>query len=893
MEIDVSSVKSITVQQKSVYRLGIDSITDSSQAKSLLGGKGAALVDMMSLNLPVPPAFTLTTDVCQRYYQNGCQLPSDLDSQIKLGIEHLEDAVGMKFSNPQNPLLVSVRSGAAVSMPGMMDTILNLGLSDAMLPGLCQHFQDERFVFDAYRRFIAMYGAVVLGISMPKFEAILDSAKKVQGVTLDNQLSVEVLKVVCHGFLNLCTGVGKPFPQDPWEQLEGAIGAVFQSWNTERAQTYRRIQKIPDSLGTAVTVQAMVFGNRGEKSATGVCFTRSPSTGENKIFGEYLPNAQGEDVVAGIRTPYSLVEGHNALSEKIPSAFSKLKTGLKILENHYRDMQDVEFTIQDEKLYLLQTRSGKRTARAAIKIAVDLVQEKKITDIEALLRIDPSILNQLLHPQIDPSAQKTVLGKGLPASPGVVSGKIALDAQTATAWDEKGEKVILVRQETSPEDIEGMHVSQGILTAQGGMTSHAAVVARGMGKCCICGCIDLRIDISSRKCTIGDQTFQEGDLISLDGGSGEILAGEVKTTTPTLDDDYEKLMQWADKYRTMKVRANADTPKEAQRARQLGAEGIGLTRTEHMFFDSERIEKFRQLILQTNAQDKIDVIHSLKSDQKQDFIGIFREMKGCPVTVRLLDPPLHEFLPKTDREIAQLSQRMNKPVQWIQHRVETLHEINPMLGHRGARVGVSFPEIYQMQVEAIAEAIVALQQTEQVTLFVEIMVPLTFEARELQHTRIMISEVIQRVESENKCRLTIKIGTMIEIPRAALLADKLAEYSDFFSFGTNDLTQMTLGISRDDSAKFLPDYIDQKILKEDPFVSIDEEGVGVLMKIALRKARSLTHRQLHYGICGEHGGDPKSIAFCQSLNLDYVSCSPLRVPIARLAAAQARLKQKQ
>jgi len=880
--------------EKYVYFFGNNSAEGRADMKNLLGGKGANLAEMTSLGIPVPSGFTITTEVCTLYYQENGHFPAALDSQVKENLKKVEEIMGRRFGDPENPLLVSVRSGARASMPGMMDTILNLGLSDQTVMGLMKNKENERFAYDSYRRFIQMYSDVVLEIKRNKFEHLLEIRKKEKGVRLDTELAASDLKDLVTQFKALVLEeTQKPFPQDPWEQLWGAIGAVFKSWMNKRAIEYRRIHAIPSEGGTAVNVQAMVFGNMGEDCATGVAFTRDPSTGEKIFFGEFLVNAQGEDVVAGIRTPQAINiagrkrNGNNlpSMEEVLPECYKTLETLYQKLEKHYRDMQDIEFTIERKKVWMLQTRNGKRTAQAAVKIAVDMVQEKLITQKEAILRIEATQLDQLLHPRLDPKASKVVLGKGLPASPGAAVGRVVFSAEEVSGND----KIILVRIETSPEDIHGMHVAQGILTSRGGMTSHAAVVARGMGKSCVSGLGDLQIDYDKKQFQIAGRTIKQGDWITLDGSTGELILDQVPTIDPILSGDFATLMKWVDELRTLKVRTNADTPHDAKVARQFGAEGIGLCRTEHMFFDAERIEAVREMILSDDRAGREKALKKILPMQKGDFKEIFREMKDLPVTIRLLDPPLHEFLPHTEEEILGLAKTMDLPPERLKKKTEYLREFNPMLGHRGCRLGITYPEIYEMQVRAIMEAACELAKEEHFKIIPEIMIPLVADVKELSILREVTEKICHEVMKQKEVQLSFLVGTMIELPRAALTANRVAEAADFFSFGTNDLTQTTFGLSRDDAGKFLPFYVENKIFATDPFVSLDLEGVGFLIKMAVDMGRK-TKPDLKVGICGEHGGDPQSVEFCHKNGLDYVSCSPFRVPIARLAAAQAALK---
>ncbi len=885
---------------KLVYFFGNGHADGQSNLKNLLGGKGANLAEMTQMGIPVPAGFTITTEVCTAYYRDNENYPTDLENQVRENLKKVEEIMGRQFGDPAKPLLVSVRSGARASMPGMMDTILNLGLNEKTVAGIIKDSGNERFGYDSYRRFIQMYSDVVLGVKRIQFEHRIDALKEKKKVKLDTDLSAEDLKNLTTEFKQIVLNeTGKAFPEDPWEQLWGAIGAVFKSWMNKRAIEYRRIHAIPAEWGTAVNVQAMVFGNMGDDCATGVAFTRDPSTGERIFFGEFLVNAQGEDVVAGIRTPQPInIAGKKrgssdlpSMEEVLPECYKTLETIYQKLEKHYRDMQDIEFTIERNKVWMLQTRNGKRTARAAIKMAADMVAEGLIQKDEALLRIEPQHLDQLLHPTLDPKAKKTVLGKGLPASPGAAGGKVIFTAEEAEKWAHQKEKVILVRMETSPEDIHGMNVAEGILTARGGMTSHAAVVARGMGKCCVTGCGDMQIHSERQEFELGGKVIKKGDWITLDGSTGEVILGEVSTIKPTLSGDFGKIMQWVDEVRNLKVRTNADTPLDAKVAREFGAEGIGLCRTEHMFFAAERIEAVREMILAEDREGREKALKKILPMQKGDFKGIFREMKGYPVTIRLLDPPLHEFLPHTQDEIAHLSKVMNLSVERLEQKIESLKEFNPMLGHRGCRLGITFPEIYEMQVRAIIEAACELNQEEKFEIIPEIMIPLVADARELALMREITEKTCETVFKEKGIVLKYLVGTMIELPRAALTADEVAKHADFFSFGTNDLTQTTFGLSRDDAGKFLPFYVEKKIFADDPFVVLDQNGVGRLIKMAVSLGRQ-TQVKLKVGICGEHGGDPKSVEFCHQNGLDYVSCSPYRVPIARLSAAQAALKGK-
>ncbi len=877
-----------------VYSFGAGHNEGSAEMRNLLGGKGANLAEMASIGLPVPPGFTITTEVCTHYYDNGRRYPVELGAQVSAALARIEAAVGTRFGDPQKPLLVSVRSGARVSMPGMMDTVLNLGLNDVTVEGLAAGSGDARFAWDSYRRFIQMYGSVVLGVDHHRFEEIIETAKLDRDVIEDTQLTADDWRGVVDGYKAMVAEVtGKPFPMDPNDQLWGAIGAVFGSWMNPRANTYRRLHEIPASWGTAVNVQAMVFGNMGEDCATGVCFTRDPSTGENIFYGEYLINAQGEDVVAGIRTPQPMAQlkakpHERSMETAMPAAYAELVQVRATLEKHYRDMQDIEFTVQQNKLYMLQTRNGKRTAAASLKVAVDMAREGLIDQAEAIRRVDPKALDQLLHPMLDPKAPRKLLSKGLPASPGAACGTVVFNADEAEARAAKGEAVILVRIETSPEDIHGMHAARGILTARGGMTSHAAVVARGMGRPCVAGAGGITIDYASQQLSAGGQVVQAGETLTLDGATGEVFIGSVAMIEPKLSGDFATLMEWADGVRRLKVRANAETPLDADTARKFGAEGIGLCRTEHMFFDPQRIGAVRQMIMSESEGGRRDALARLLPFQRKDFAELFTIMAGLPVTIRLLDPPLHEFLPHADHEMQEVADALGSDLATMQRRGAELAEANPMLGHRGCRLGISYPEIYEMQARAIFEAAVEVAKAGGRAPVPEIMIPLVATRRELEITRAQVDAVAQQVFTESGTHIEYYVGTMIELPRACLTADKIAEVADFFSFGTNDLTQTTFGLSRDDAGKFLPLYVEKGIMPRDPFVSIDVEGVGALVEIAAEKGRAVK-ANLKLGICGEHGGDPASIAFCESVGLDYVSCSPYRVPVARLAAAQAAL----
>jgi pyruvate,orthophosphate dikinase len=877
---------------KMIYYFGKTKTEGKGNQKTLLGGKGANLADMTSIGLPVPPGFTITTEVCDLYYKSGRKLPEGLMDEVKKNVAMLEKELGKKFGDTKSPLLLSVRSGAASSMPGMMNTILNLGLNDESVAGLANATGHKRFAYDSYRRLINMYGDVVCGVDHEHFEVAFDKIKKRYKATVDNDVPLEGMVELCDEYKNVFKKhYGKPFPQEPIKQLELAIEAVFKSWMQPRAVKYRQVENITGLLGTAVNCQSMVFGNMGDESGTGVAFTRNPSTGENKFYGEFLINAQGEDVVAGIRTPEP-VEKMAKWNKKV---FDQLMGIKDKLEKHYRDVQDIEFTIENNTLFMLQTRNGKRTGAAAVKIACDMVKEKLITEQEAVMRIPAGDLTQLLLPSFSPAAKQAakkegrLLTVGLPASPGAAVGKPAFTAAEAVDRTLEGEQVLLVRKETNPEDIDGMHSAAGILTSTGGMTSHAAVVARGWGRCCVAGAGEIHIDEKARKIKIGNKVYTHKDVISIDGSTGEVMAGDVATQVPKLSGDFSTVMGWTDKFRTMKVRTNADTPEDAKRARDFGAQGIGLCRTEHMFFEGDRIMAMREMILADNEEDRKKALKKLLPLQRKDFIGIFTAMKGLPVTIRLLDPPLHEFLPHDDKSQAEMASRLGVKRADVKNRVLALHEQNPMLGHRGCRLAVTYPEILDMQVTAIAEAVIACKQ-KNIDAQAEIMIPLVGTAAELKLLGDRTRQVIEEVKAEKKYtgKLDILIGTMIEIPRAALTADQIGEIADFFSFGTNDLTQMTFGYSRDDINTFLPDYLEQEILPRDPFQSLDTTGVGQLVEMGVTKGRS-AKKGLKCGICGEHGGDPDSILFCHKVGLDYVSCSPFRVPIARLAAAQAAL----
>ncbi len=880
---------------KWVYTFGDGAAEGRAGDKNLLGGKGANLAEMCSLGLPVPPGFTITTEACNHYYANGRAYPDTLEGDVDEALGHIGRITGRSFGDPKKLLLVSVRSGARASMPGMMDTVLNLGLNDETVEALASDSGDARFAYDSYRRFIQMYSDVVMGLDHEVFEEILEDQKASLGYELDTELSaIEWQGVIALYKAKVEEELGKPFPQDPREQLWGAIGAVFSSWMNARAITYRRLHDIPEAWGTAVNVQAMVFGNMGETSATGVAFTRNPSTGEKLLYGEFLVNAQGEDVVAGIRTPQNITEAARiaagsdkpSLQKLMPEAFANFVAISDKLEKHYRDMQDLEFTIERGKLWMLQTRSGKRTAKAALKIAVDMAHEGLVTKEQAVARIDPSSLDQLLHPTIDPRAERNVIGVGLPASPGAATGEIVFSSDDAEELKSQGRKAILVRVETSPEDIHGMHASEGILTTRGGMTSHAAVVARGMGKPCVSGAGSLRVDHKAGVLIALGATFKKGDVITIDGGNGQVLKGSVPMLQPELSGDFAAIMEWADGARRMKVRTNAETPADARMARSFGAEGIGLCRTEHMFFDGARIVAMREMILADTEKDRRSALAKLLPMQHSDFLELFEIMAGLPVTIRLLDPPLHEFLPKTEEEVAEVAAAMNVSADKLRQRTEALHEFNPMLGHRGCRLAVSYPEIAEMQARAIFEAAVEAGRKAGALVVPEIMVPLVGIVKELDYVKARIDQVAKAVMDETGVKIDYLTGTMIELPRAAIRAHVIAETAEFFSFGTNDLTQTTFGISRDDAASFLETYRQKGIIEQDPFVSLDRDGVGELVRMAAEKGRG-TRPSIKLGICGEHGGDPASISFCEEVGLDYVSCSPFRVPIARLAAAQA------
>ncbi len=884
--------------KKFIFNFKSNKIKKIKLPKNILGGKGANLSEMGRMGLPVPPGFTISTEVCDLFYKNKKKLNKKILNEISKELKFIEKDSGKKFGDIKNPLLVSVRSGARVSMPGMMDTILNLGLNDNTVIALAKKTSNLRFANDSYRRFIQMYSNVVLGIEGYHFEDIIENYKLTKGVLLDTELDEHDWEALIKDFKNIVKEkTKKDFPQNVEEQLVGAISAVFLSWESHRAKVYRKLNQIPSNWGTAVNVQSMVFGNMGNDCATGVVFTRNPSDGDKNIYGEYLINAQGEDVVAGTRTPQHITkkarveseETLKSMEEAMPSTYKQLKNILNKLEKHYKDMQDVEFTVENKKLWMLQTRSGKRTAKSAVKIAVDMVKEKLITKKDAILRIEPSSLDTLLHPTLDERANLEVIGSGLPASPGAASGKVVFTSEEAERLNSMMQSTILVRVETSPEDIHGMHAAKGILTSRGGMTSHAAVVARGMGRPCVSGSSEIEIDYENKLFKTNNKVIKEGEIITIDGSTGRIIIGEVKTVKPEISGDFSKIMSWSDDFRKLKIRTNSETPLDSKTAREFGAEGIGLCRTEHMFFDEERILSVREMILSKTIEDRSNALKKLLPHQKKDFIEIFKIMKGLPVTVRLLDPPLHEFLPKSNNEINDVAVSLNIPVKELEVRISELHEQNPMLGHRGCRLAISFPEIYEMQCTAIFEALVECKKQKIQSTMPEIMIPLVSTEAEIKIMKDLVIRVAKKVQDANKIKIDFLVGTMIELPRAAIKAKDIAQHAEFFSFGTNDLTQTTFGISRDDSGKFLNDYIENKIFDIDPFVSIDD-GVGDLIKIAADKGRK-QNKKIKLGICGEHGGDPKSIEFCANTGLDYVSCSPYRVPVARLAAAQAQLKK--
>jgi len=873
--------------KKYVYFFGSGKADGRGDMKDLLGGKGAGLAEMTNLKIPVPAGFSITTEGCNEYFKAGKKYPPGMWEQVIENLRKVEKVMGTKLGDSVNPLLVSVRSGAKFSMPGMMDTVLNLGLNDTTINALIKKTGNERFVYDAYRRLITMFGSIVMGIDRQRFEKALEEMKGKKDVRLDTDLTAEDLRNLVEEFKIIYKrNTGEEFPVDPLEQLKKAINAVFGSWFGDRAVKYRKLNDIPDNLGTACNIQSMVFGNLGDNSGTGVGFTRNPSTGQNRFFAECLINAQGEDVVAGIRTPLRIEE----LRKRLPKAYKELDVIYKKLEKHYKDMLDIEFTVQEGKLYMLQTRVGKRTAAAALRIAIDMVKEKLIDKKTAILRIDPQQLDQLLHPMIDPKAQVKVIAKGLPASPGAAVGKVVLTAEDAERAADKGEKVILVRAETSPEDIGGMNAAQGILTARGGMTSHAAVVARGMGKCCVAGCGAINVNEVQKYFTVNDLVVKEGEYITLNGTTGEVMLGQAPLVTPELTSDFGIFMKWVDEYRKLGVRTNADTSHDSEVARKFGAEGIGLCRTEHMFFAPERISAVREMILADDTEGRKKALVKLLPMQKSDFIEIFRVMKGLPVTIRLLDPPLHEFLPHTEEDIRALAASMEVPVEKLKARNKALEEFNPMLGHRGCRLGVTYPEIYEMQVRAIMEAACELSK-QKIKIIPEIMIPLIGHVNELRMMRELTVKAADEVQKRYNTKVSYTVGTMIELPRAAITADEIAAYADFYSFGTNDLTQTAFGLSRDDAGRFLPYYVEKGILENDPFVTLDQKGIGALMKIGIEKGRKVK-KHMKMGICGEHGGDPQSVEFCHKIGLDYVSCSPYRIPIARLAAAQASLKEK-
>jgi pyruvate, orthophosphate dikinase len=891
------------MSKKYVYTFGDGKAEGNAGMKLLLGGKGANLAEMSNLKIPVPAGFTISTEVCTAYYENNGQYSDEVKKQVQDGVAYIEKIMGAKFGDPDNPLLLSVRSGAAASMPGMMDTVLNLGLNDTTIKGIINQSQNERFAWDSYRRFVQMYGDVVMGLKPETkeeedpFEVIIEHLKKQKKIKLDTELSADDLKNLVKTFKDeIKKQTGQNFPDDPWQQLWGSISAVFGSWNNPRALKYRKLHNIPATWGTAVNVQAMVFGNMGDDCATGVAFTRDPATGNAQFYGEYLINAQGEDVVAGIRNPQPVNDSTKSEPDQVtlqsimPEAYAELETIYKKLETHYKDMQDIEFTVQRNKLWMLQTRNGKRTAAAAVRIAVEMVEEGLIDQETAVMRVQPEQLDQLLHPTFDPKAPKNIIAKGLPASPGAATGKIVFHADDAEEWAARGEEVILVRIETSPEDIGGMNVAKGILTARGGMTSHAAVVARGMGTCCVAGCSALEINYKNKTMTVNGKAYHEGDWISLDGSKGEVIEGKVATIEPQLSGTFGKLMEWADQFRKLKVRTNADTPHDSEVARNFGAEGIGLCRTEHMFFEGDRIKAVREMILANDEQGRRKALEKLLPYQRDDFYGIFKAMHDLPVTVRTLDPPLHEFLPHDEKSQQEMAKEMGVSVDAVKAKVDSLHEFNPMLGHRGCRLGISYPEITEMQARAIMEAACKLTK-EGVKVIPEIMIPLIGTKEELAHQRKVVVETAQQVMSEMDVKVEYLVGTMIEVPRAALTADEVAQEAEFFSFGTNDLTQMTFGFSRDDAGKFLREYDEKGILADDPFQTLDQTGVGQLVEMAVQKGRSVK-KDLKIGICGEHGGDPRSVGFCHRVGMNYVSCSPYRVPIARLAAAQETIRER-
>ena len=891
------------MSEKYVYTFGDGYAEGRADMKLLLGGKGANLAEMSNLGIPVPAGFTISTDICTEFYKNNGKYTDEAIKQVEQGVAHVEKIMNAKFGDVNNPLLLSVRSGAPASMPGMMDTVLNLGLNENTIQGLIKNSDNERFGWDSYRRFVQMYGDVVMGLKPESkeeedpFEVIIEEMKEKRGVELDTELTAADLKELVNLFIAaIKKNTGKDFPTDPWEQLWGSVSAVFGSWNNQRALTYRKLNNIPANWGTAVNVQAMVFGNMGDDCATGVAFTRDPATGNNQFYGEYLVDAQGEDVVAGIRTPQPINDStksdasHKTLQEIMPAVYAELEAIYLKLEDHYKEMQDIEFTIQNNKLWMLQTRTGKRTAAAAVRIAVEMADEGLIDRKTAVMRVEPNQLDQLLHPTFDPKAQKNIIATGLPASPGAATGRIVFHADDAEEWAAKGEDVLLVRIETSPEDIGGMNVAKGILTARGGMTSHAAVVARGMGTCCVAGCSDISVNYKKKEMTVGKKVYKEGDWISLDGSKGEVIEGKVATVIPELSGNFGKLMSWADEFRRLKVRTNADTPNDSIVARNFGAEGIGLCRTEHMFFEGDRIKAIREMILADDEAGRRKALEKLIPYQRDDFYGIFKAMHDLPVTVRTLDPPLHEFLPHEDENQQEMADEMGLTLEQVKAKVDSLHEFNPMLGHRGCRLGITYPEITEMQARAIIEAACMLTK-EGVKVFPEIMIPLTGTKAELANQKKLVKDTATKVMQEQNIKVDYLVGTMIEIPRAALTANEIAEEAEFFSFGTNDLTQMAFGYSRDDAGKFLKEYLDRGILEEDPFQVLDQSGVGILVEMAVKKGRE-TKPDLKIGICGEHGGEPKSVAFCHRVGMNYVSCSPYRVPIARLAAAQEAIRTK-
>ena len=897
---NVSTNKALNIPSKFVYFFSANKTDGNAGMKNILGGKGANLAEMTSLGLPVPPGFTISTEMCQVFYDNNEQLPEVLKTETLKALAEVEKILGKKFGDPTNPLLVSVRSGSRASMPGMMDTILNLGLNDETVQGLAKASGNARFAWDSYRRFITMYSNVVLGMNISLLEILMEDMKDHKGYKADSELTAEDLQKLTGQYKKqIQDSTGQIFPTDPKEQLWGATAAVFRSWNTPRAVTYRELHSYPSSWGTGVNIQSMVFGNMGDDCATGVAFTRNPSTGEKAFYGEFLINAQGEDVVAGLRTPNPITKkaatedgkSLKSMEELMPKCYGQLVEVYQKLEKHYRDMQDIEFTIEKDKLWMLQTRNGKRTAKAALKIACNMIDEKLISTEEALMRLSPQSLDQLLHPTLDPKADKTLLAKGLPASPGGATGQIVFTSEEAAEWAKAGKKVILVRIETSPEDIEGMIAAQGVLTTRGGMTSHAAVVARGMGKCCVAGCGEIDVDYRAEEMRAKGYVLKKGDQITLDGSTGEVFLGEVKTIDPVLDDDFHRVMEMADKYRTLGIRTNADTPHDAKVARGFGAEGIGLCRTEHMFFGADRIDVMREMIMAETREEREEALDRLLPMQREDFYGLFKVMQGFPVTIRFLDPPLHEFLPHTEEEIQELSKRLGWSPDKLRAKVRSLHEFNPMLGHRGCRLAITYPEIYKMQARAIAEAACDVIEKDKQTLIPEIMIPLVATEVELKRLRADVEREVAEVQAQRKIKFEYLVGTMIELPRAAITADNIAEHADFFSFGTNDLTQTTLGLSRDDAGRFLGTYVSEGIFEADPFASIDQKGVGKMVQMAVELGRR-ARPSIKLGVCGEHGGDPASIQFFHQTGLNYVSCSPFRVPIARLAAAQAAIQQR-